>query len=208
MRADPVPLSLVERFQAAAAAENVSLARIDDVDRAGVAALVAEGTRLQGNDAGFRGELAYWLRPRSRGARRDAPAPDGMPIEALGVPAALSGACVTAVRGVRWGGFMSSRERHLVMTAPALVVLCSTQDCTRDWIVAGMSLQRVLLLAASRGLSAGFFGQVVMVPGLRDRLRDRLGLPGIPQVLLRLGVTRSQVCTGRRPVDEVLTGVP
>ena len=136
------------------------------------------------------------------------PAPDGMPLEALGVPSVLSGACVVAVRDVPWGMLMAARERNLVMTAPALVVLCSAGDTTRDWLAAGVALQRVLLLATTRGLNAGFFGQVTMVPSLRARLRDRLGLSSFPQMLLRLGTSRGPASTGRRPVEEVLSGAP
>ena len=206
MRADAVPLSLVERLQHVAACEGVTLERITDDDRGDVAALVADATRTQGNDPAFRGELAFWLRPNHRQPRRDSPFVDGVPTEAMGIPRSLSRACTLAVREIPWGSLMAARERHLALAAPALVLLCPTGDGTRDWLAAGMSLQRVLLLATARGLGAGFFGQVASIPSVRARLHDRLGLAAVPQMLLRLGVASDAPPTGRRPIDEVLTG--
>jgi hypothetical protein len=62
----------------------------------------------------------------------------------------------------------------------------------------------VLLDAAAAGVQAQPLGQVTDLPGPRRRLAAVLGLRGIPQLALRLGLVDAEGLTPRRPVDEVV----
>jgi hypothetical protein len=62
----------------------------------------------------------------------------------------------------------------------------------------------LLLDAAAAGVQAQPLGQVTDLPGPRRRLSAVLGLRGVPQLVLRLGVVSAQGLTPRRPVDEVV----
>ncbi len=199
-----VSQALIEQLQRVAMGEGVRLERVTDADRAAIATLVADGTRLHGNDPAFREELAYWTRcvPAAEGGASSIG--DGLSMDALGLPMSLGRAGLAAVRRVPWGSVMAMRDRRLATRAAAVVLVSTPRDAARDWLAAGMSLQRILLLETASGLTAGFFDQSIAVPMIRERLRDRLGLASVPQSLLRLGVAREVAPSRRRAIGAVL----
>jgi hypothetical protein len=48
------------------------------------------------------------------------------------------------------------------------------------------------------------YTQPLEAAAIRALIRDRLGLPSAPQMLLQLGVAHTAHSTGRRPPDELL----
>jgi hypothetical protein len=62
----------------------------------------------------------------------------------------------------------------------------------------------VLLRASADGVSVWFLNQPIEYGVLRPRLMALLGHRGFPQVLLRLGYSRTAPPTARRPVEDVL----
>jgi nitroreductase len=87
---------------------------------------------------------------------------------------------------------------------PLVVVLCSFYDGPLGELQAGQALQRVLLTATTRGLSASFLSQPVEVRRVREDLRRSLGGMLVPQTVLRLGFSTPVPATPRRPVSELL----
>ena len=65
-------------------------------------------------------------------------------------------------------------------------------------------MQRVLLTATMRGLSASFLSQPIEVRNVREDLRRTLGGLLVPQAVLRLGFSTPVPPTPRRPVSELL----
>ena len=192
--AAPSP-DLVERLTALAAACEVWLAPVPDTARVEVADLVAEGDGRQWADAGFRRELAGWLRgPGS---------PEGLPTPAAGVTR-------LAVRTMDMGKRMATADRSLAMKAPMLAVLGVDADTPRGWFLGGVALAHVLLRATASGLSAGFLNQPIQVADLRPRLAAAVARPGgYPLLLLRIGEgARSPGRrAGRRPLEDVMESV-
>jgi hypothetical protein len=83
-------------------------------------------------------------------------------------------------------------------------ILLTPGDGRADWLRAGQALQRLLLHAASRWVFASLYTQPLEAAAIRALIRDRLGLPSAPQMLLQLGVAHTAHATGRRPPDELL----
>jgi nitroreductase len=164
--------------------------------RHALAELIAEGDRLQWADPRWRRELAAWMDPsRSQ---------DGIAI--AGVPAALAPA---VVRTFDMGGGVGARDLSLVDESPVLAILGTTFDTPHDWIAAGEALEMVLLSACRHGLQASFLNQPIQVSTLRERLKERLGREGHPQVLLRLGYPGKKLPPSRRrPVGDVIERAP
>jgi hypothetical protein len=75
----------------------------------------------------------------------------------------------------------------LVQQAPVLGILATAGDSTRDWLLAGRALDRVLLTAARHHLQAGFLNQPCHVPELREQVRGLILEVGYPQAILRVG---------------------
>ena len=93
---------------------------------------------------------------------------------------------------------------------PVTAVLFTAADGERDWLRAGQALQRLLLCAASHWVFASLNTQPLEDTATRALIRDRLALPGAPQLLLALGVSRTSHPTARRPsaVRDRLTYLP
>jgi hypothetical protein len=83
-------------------------------------------------------------------------------------------------------------------------VLLTSGDGRADWLRAGQALHRLLAHAASRWVFASLNTQLLEITLIRALIRDRLALPGAPQMLLQLGVVGSTHPTGRRPPEELI----
>jgi nitroreductase len=193
-----VPFGVVTGLVREAAYQGACLRVVDRTIRPAVSKLVAEGARQQWASARFRSELATWSRSNEPGEM------DGVPGYARGLSDSASVLHRVLVRFRMGLSSEERRDRYYALNTRALLALCSHEDGPADWFVAGQAIQRVLLSAAAKGLSASFFSQTVEVPSVRTRLRDTLGELGWPQLLFRLGYGRPVRPTPRRPVDLVL----
>jgi len=196
----PLPAGLLPGLQHDALAEGATLALVAAPARyEKLAALVAEGRRMQARGAGARAEIRRWTRPPG------SPARDGVPAAAFG-PARPGRPGRLAQRDFDLG-------RHTgLLPAPgprepppaATAVLVTAGDTRADWLRAGQALHRLLAHAATVWVAAALHTQALEVPVIRDLIRARLALPGVPQMLLQLGPAHTSLATARRAVPETL----
>lgn len=181
---------LVSRLKSGAEVEGAHLDVVaDESERDRIANLVAEGDRAQFADPNWRRELAAWMHA-SRG-------------EGLVVPAAPVTRLV--VRSFDVGRRTGRKDEELAESSPLLAVIHTRSDNPAEWLSTGQALERVLLIAASEGIQASYLNQPCQVAALRPRLQEVLGIPGLPQVVLRMGYPAGQVKRApRRPVETVL----
>ncbi len=198
---EPLPPGLIDELQAAAELEGAWLVSLRaGADRSHVADLIAEGDRIQAADPSVRREMASWVRNNSSEKR------DGLRGYSFGYGSLQSWLAPFYVKLVDWGAAQSSRDRDLISTAPAFVVLGTAGDSVIDWLRAGQALGRVLLLAQASGVSASFFNQPIEVPELRHRLLSAAAASGFPQLCFRLGHAGKVIPSPRRRVEDVITG--
>jgi hypothetical protein len=168
-----------------------------DTARATDLVMVAE--REQMSQPAYRDELADWLR------EQDPESGDGMPAEALGITTPFPGATDWVVRNVDVGPFQAARDRHLIETAAALIVVAAEDDRV-SLVTAGEILEKLLLRITLEGLNYSFFNAPIELASFRDRVRSLAGTNRPPQLLLRIGRARSDTRPmPRRPVDAVTT---
>jgi hypothetical protein len=86
----------------------------------------------------------------------------------------------------------------------ATAVLVTRGDTRVDWLRAGQALHRLLAHAASTWVFASLDTQLLEITLIRALIRERLALPGAPQMLLQLGVVDTTHPTGRRPPQELI----
>ncbi len=196
-----VPDAVISQLKSAATEESAWFAVAQGEEtRNAVADLITAGDRIQASSKPFRRELSAWIhhnRSRSR---------DGMPGYAQGMGDLMSLLGPFVIRTFDWGDGQAAKDRQLATGSPVLAVIGTSVDDPSSWLAAGQGLSSVLLLARAHGLSASYLNQPVEVPELRPQLRDRFGLNGYPQLLLRLGYGPDARATPRRPVDEVMVG--
>ena len=83
-------------------------------------------------------------------------------------------------------------------------MLVTAADGPADWLRPRQALHRLLLHAASRWVSASLHSQPLELPSLRAKIRNRLDLPGAPQLILQLGRARTAAATATPPPQEFL----
>lgn len=199
----PVPQPELDRLVGTAREEGATLHVVrDEHEKQALAALIAEGDRIQGSDARFRRELAAWVHSNRAQSR------DGLPGYALGFGDLLAYAGPFVVRTFDWGRGQAARDRQLAEGSPVLLVLTTEQDSEAAWLRAGQALDAVLLQARAYDLYASFLNQPIEVSALRPRVADLLGTDAHPQLILRMGYASPVDPTPRRPVREVLLDAP
>jgi hypothetical protein len=108
---------------------------------------------------------------------------DGIPADTLGpLPARTA-----FVRDLSLGLDSKHRDRVDYETHPAIAVLGTHDEDSAVWVRAGVALQRLLLVATSYDLTASFLNQVLERPADRTRVRELIGGPSWPQMVLRVG---------------------
>ncbi len=83
-------------------------------------------------------------------------------------------------------------------------MLLTVGDRRADWLRAGQALQRVLVHAAAKWVFASLHTQPLENASIRALIRDRLSLPGAPQMVMQLGVSHSAASTARRAPEELI----
>jgi len=200
----PLPAGLLAGLQNDALTEEATLALIGDgLSRERLAWIVAAAARRGDLDPRAQAEIRKWTRSAASKAR------DGIPAAAL----AAAGMPSPVAPGREQPRRLWQRDFDLGRgigqlpgggAAPAATaILLTAGDRRADWLRAGQALQRLLLHAASEWVFASLHTQPLEDAVTRALIRDRLGLPGKPQMILQLGLASSAASTSRRPAGEV-----
>lgn len=208
----PEPLSdhAIAALHHAADTEGCWLRIVETPDDAtAVAVLLARADELETADPAYLDELRRWT-------ARDDDARDGVPASAVPDIAPSQRGSNFRVRDFvadREDAASTPSEEPPPVERPLVAVLGTRDDDVRSWLAAGQGLGRLLLTAASLGISASPMTQPLEIPDTRARLAAELGVLGHPQMLLRLGFGVEDVTPGaasrtpRRPVEDILTQI-
>jgi nitroreductase len=193
----PLPAGLVAGLQHDALAEGATLALVDrTLAYERLADVVGAAGRRQDLDPLAQADVRRWSRDAADPAR------DGIPAHAF------------AAKAGRQPGRLPQRDFDLgaglgllATDGPppaATAVLLTPGDGRADWLRAGQALHRLLTHAASKWVFASLHTQPLEAAAIRALIRDRLALPGAPQVLVQLGLVHSAHITARRPPAELI----
>jgi hypothetical protein len=185
-------------LQRAVAHEGARLTVADRAARHRVAGLLAEAVRAQAETPELVQEVESWVRHWGTGAD----VVDGIPVGSLGTAPYPVDSLVQEQTDAT-----SVREAELAaeLANSTVVAVTTSGDRVRDWLVAGMALQRLLLRATAAGLVATFADQATQRPQTRARLAEALDVLDHPQIVLRLGYPLVDVpVTPRRPLEHLL----
>lgn len=200
---EPLPGSLRTELAREVDEEGAALYwAVAEESRRVLASLIAAADREQRADLDLRAELVRSVGPAA--VRRRA----GIPLASLGRAAAPTGTEVGfQMRDFSAGDPDLGAPTHRAEAHPGIAVLHTHADGRADWLRGGQAMHRLLLVASAAGYQASFLNQPLEVPRIREELRRALGLPGHPQLVLRLGRPRDPLPppTPRLPVSDVLT---
>ncbi len=199
----PISRSLFRELRMICTRHGGALTGASEGDRkCAIAKLVGQGDRQQMINPAFRAELARWIRPAKTNSH------DGIPCFTQHIPRILDFATPVMARLVRtfdMGSLTAAQDGELANASAMLAVLSTPNDGPADWLAAGIALEHVMLVARAAGVWASFLNQPIEVPELRLTLRELMGCPGYPQILLRMGYGHESQPTPRRSIDEVLS---
>jgi hypothetical protein len=187
-----LPQGVLAELTEAARTEGALLHILDHEEAVRVLHLASDVERSQRGDAAYDAELARWA-----GGQRDR---EGIPESALGP---RSPDRPTPVRDFAPGRRAGPVPYAWFETDPQLVVLSTASDSTADWLRAGQALQRVLLWATIRGVSACPLTQPLET-AQAWLVRDTRSGSEQPQMILRLGYGLPTSATPRRPISDVV----
>ncbi|MFA1542839.1 Acg family FMN-binding oxidoreductase [Actinomadura monticuli] len=188
-----VPQVVRDELMAAAREEGVALSLPGPQTTAYLLGIIAAADANLAADPAYLDELARWTPDRARG--------DGIPWYAFGPRPTGRG---LPVRDFGLAGPLAGREADDFAAHPQLGVLLTRGDGPQDWLRAGQALQRVLLTAARRGVSASPMTQLLDARG--DATTDPRP-HGHIQSVIRFGYGPLVPGTPRRPFPEVLERV-
>ncbi len=191
-----LPATLLFAFEDIAMQLGTSFQVVPEASRPTLVNLITSADRLLWEDARYRQELSHWVRPSQDESR------DGVPDEALGQADLAASLGPPALHTL-----IHREEPRRPLAAPGspvLAVISTFADSWFDWLAAGQTLERILLLARASRVWASFFSQPTEVAASRTALRDLLGRRDDPQVVLRMGYGPDVPPTPRRSVSEVL----
>ena len=207
----PLPAGLLAGLQNDALTEGATLALVDQgLAYERLAWIVAMAARRGDVDPVAQTETRKWTRDASSTAR------DGVPASALaaGPPSRVPpgrlrqrdfdlGRDIARLSAAKDAKDAKDAEDRDEAPPAATAILLTTGDRRADWLRAGQALQRLLLHAAGKWVFASLHTQPLEDPVTRDLIRNRLAMPGNPQMLLQFGPAISAASTARRPPDEL-----
>ncbi|MBW0271681.1 hypothetical protein ATM97_13060 [Nocardia sp. MH4] len=156
-----------------------------------------QASALRQYDRQYQAELRWWAGHSDQ--------PDGVPPTAL--PSESELARVGVARAFPAPG-RSARRGDLDDDHARLAVLTTGAESPLDWLRAGEALSAVLLECTASGLSTCALTHITELAANRRLLAGLAGRPGVPQVVVRIGIAPVDVRrppTPRRPLAEVLT---
>jgi hypothetical protein len=185
----------------AATAQGVRLSVADAAARRRLAHLLRRAVRAQAADPELRAEVERWVR---RGGSV-AGGPAGEIVD--GVPSGSLGTSPFPVDSLVHAGHHGAPDAGAVedeLARSTVLVISTRGDSRYDWVLAGMALERLLLVATAKDLVATFADQAIQDSRLRPEVAEVLGIWGRPQVLLRIGRPLVDVPpTPRRPLSDL-----
>lgn len=215
--ARPLPKDLARSLILAAQQEGATLSILDlETSQQHVLELVLAAADEQLADPSFRIEILRWVNLRiaeahdhdSEARRRLGLVMSGAgghtpePVDQLALDTALAAGMARMFRNIT-----KSKENRCDRAADSsmLALLTTQTDSKADWLVAGQSLQRVLLIAATKGACASYLNAPIEVDRLRPKIATVFGVKGVPQILLRIGFGAERPPTPRRSMKEILS---
>jgi len=188
----PIPEPVRFRLEQEAAHEFATL-RILNVSDANLVLDLAEAAdRDLAADFGHQVELDQWIGTEGE---------DGIPADALGSRPVFTPAPVRDF-GRASPAIVLPPGRY--EREPRLAVLATAGDRPGDWLRAGQALQRVLLVAAGKGLAASLLYQQIELHDMRQEDTGWWPWPECPQIIIRLGYGPEGNGSPRRGVDDIL----
>lgn len=191
----PVPTRHRHALIAAARAEGCWLHVVSRAQLGRLEGLVHRAHRAQIADPRFKAELAQWT-------GRTADTGEGVPAQSAGPQREPQDQWV--LRDFSGGAAEKRAPGQEFESDPLLVALCTNGTERSSALEAGQALQRLLLTATIKGLSASLISQVVEVPETRDELQELLGEGLRPHALIRLGYGQETPATPRREPASLL----
>jgi nitroreductase len=193
----PLPAGLAAGLQHDALAEGAELVLIDRaIAYQKLAGIADAASRRLDLDPVAQAEVQRWSRDPGDPAHDGVPA-HAFPARAPHRPGQLAQRDFDLGRGL---GLLPDDGPPPAATA----VLITRDDGRADWLRAGQALHRLLAHAAGSWVFASLHTQPLEADVIRALIRERLALPGAPQMLLQLGLARTTHATARRPPADLI----
>lgn len=195
-----VPTELLMKLRAQAASGDPRLDLVEDRAKIeALAAITGRAVAASMGQADFRAELSRWV--RTNFTKR----PDGMPGFVVGVPDVPSLLGPVVVKLPLTAKAEAKKRQAQVASSPLVAILSTRGDAKRDWLRAGMLLERVWLTATAERLRISVLAAAIETGEFSREVQKVLDIDVRPQAFCRIGYGPPDPHpTPRRPLGAVL----
>lgn len=174
---------------------------IDEPTRTRIAEVVVEANITAMEDAGFRNELARYVKSNITNSKI------GMPAFGMGLPLIPSLVAPWLVKKVNINKRNKKKDLKLLRRhTPVFVILSTAGDREDDWIETGQMYEKLSLTAAVWGVSVNPMAGIIQIGEFYKKLQTILGLTERPQFFFRAGLAEKVTPPSpRMPAKEVMT---
>lgn len=167
----------------------------DQTTISAMAEIIARAIPVFHSRYSFRQEFSNWMRPNSSQKK------DGIYGYSVFASNMMSHILPHVLRTFNMGRFLAMLNRNTVKTSSLIGIVATRNDTKREWIEAGMLLQRLLLGAHTLGLAGSNFASPIEDNTARDAVM-RLTPGWLPQLVVAIGKPQRHLPpTPRLPVE-------
>jgi hypothetical protein len=163
---------------------------------------IYQGNTIQMSDKLFKNELLSWIRFNPRQVKKTM---NGLSYKVMGSPSTPSFMGKMLVRCFLKPGKQNAADKQKLESSSCFVLFTTSHNTPEEWIMAGRSLERMLLKTTSLNMANGFMNQPCEIPELAARMQAQLPINHEhPTILIRLGYAQSMPYSPRKSVEEVI----
>ncbi len=165
-------------------------------------AAILEGNTIQMNDAAFKEELLAWIRFNQREVNK---LQNGLTYKVMGAPAMPKFIGKTIVKSFLTPKKQNKADAAKIDSSSHFVLLTSKNNTVQEWIILGMTLQKLLLRLTESGIACAYLNPPCELKVLAEQLQKQLPINGeYPTILLRIGYAKSVPFSPRKDIEKII----
>ncbi len=163
---------------------------------------VYEGNRILFSNKDFKSELLDWIRFNQKDIENNK---DGLAYNVLGSPSLPKWIARPIVKSFLKPKSQNKSEKEKILSSSHLVLIATSDNDPKDWILAGEALELFFLKCTELGIAVAFCNQPCEVETLSQELRAEMNINNnYPMLLMRIGYSEEMPYSMRRPLEDVM----
>ncbi len=163
---------------------------------------IRKGNETQMNDAKFKKELLNWIRFNKKEVNT---LQNGLTYKVMGSPPTPRFIGKIIVKSFLTPEKQNKSDIKKIDSSSHFVLLTTKTNTVKEWIVLGITLQKILLKLTELGITSAYLNQPCEVKLLASQLQKQLPIHNeYPSILLRIGYAKNVPFSPRKDIEKIL----